>query len=75
MKALSFSLKKCKLKKAFREIAPKFDEISGFYNNFCMALDEVFDIEFAAELGDLVADLFEKYFNLHEFLNSAIFIV
>ena len=50
MKALSSSLKKCKSKKEFHEIAPKFDNISALYNNFCKALDEVTDSEFAAEL-------------------------
>ena len=44
MKALSSSLKKCKSKEEFYEIAPKFDEISASYNNFRRALDEDTDI-------------------------------
>ena len=66
MKALSSSLKKCKSKKEFCEKARKFDEISASYNDFRKALDEVTDIEFATELSDRVADLFEESYNLHE---------
>ena len=58
MKAFSSSLKKCKSKEEFCEITPKFDEISASYNDFRKALDEVTDIEFAAELSDCVCSPF-----------------
>ena len=66
MKALSSSLKKCKSKEEFCKITPKFEEVSVSYNDFRKALDEVTDIEFAAELSDSVADLFEECSNSHE---------
>ena len=72
MKALSSSLKKCKSKE-FCKITPKFEEISVSYNDFLKALDEVTDIEFAAELSDCVADLFEESSNLHEFCKQRYF--
>ena len=66
MKTLSSSLKKCKSKEEFCKITPKFEEVSVSYNDFRKALDEVTDIEFAAELSDSVADLFEECSNSHE---------
>ena len=66
VKALSSNLKKCKSKEEFCKITPKFEEVSVSYSDFRKALDEVTDIEFAAELSDSVADLFEECFNSHE---------
>ena len=52
---------------------PKFDKISASYNDFRKALDKVTDIEFAAELSDHVADLFEESSNLHEICKQRYF--
>ena len=51
---------------------PKFEEIIS-YNDFCKALDEVTDIEFAAKLSDRVADLFEECSNSREFCKQPYF--
>ena len=73
MKALSFSLKKCKSKEEFCKITPKFEEVSVSYNDLRKALDEVTDIEFAAELIHGVADLFEECSNSHELCKQRYF--
>ena len=73
MKALSSSLKKCKLKEEFCKITLKFEEISVSHNDFRKALDEVTDIEIAAELSDHVAHLFEGCSNSHEFCKQRYF--
>ena len=66
IKALSSSLKRCKSREEFYEIAPKFDKISAYYNKFRKALDEVTDVKFAAKPSDCVADFFEECSNSHE---------
>ena len=73
MKALSSSLKKCKLKEEVCEIAPKFEEICVSYNDFRKAVDKVTDIEIAFELSHHVAYLFEECSNLHEICKQRYF--
>ena len=73
MKALSSTLKKCKSKDEFCKITPKFEEVSVSYNDFRKALDEVNDIEFAAELIHGVADHFEECSNSHQLCKERYF--
>ena len=73
MKALFSSLKRCKSREEFCKIASKFDKLSVSNNDYRKALNEVTDVEIAAELSDRVADLFEECSNSHEICKQRYF--